>query len=111
ATGRTKPARNRGVQRMAWPETEIARMFGIRYPILLAPMAGGYTTAELVAAVSEAGGMGGIGAAYLDGDAIRAVAGAVRQRTDRPFSVNLLVMDDVPPDADTVARVQAALRP
>jgi nitronate monooxygenase len=96
---------------MPWPETEIARMFGIRYPILLAPMAGGYTTPELVAAVSEAGGMGGIGAAYLTGDGIRAAAGAVRQRTSSPFSVNLLMMDETPPDEAAVARVQAALKP
>jgi nitronate monooxygenase len=35
------------------------------YPIIQAPMAGGATTPELVAAVSNAGGLGSLGAGYL----------------------------------------------
>lgn len=38
--------------------TEICRLLGIEYPIIQAGMAGGPTTAELVAAVSGAGGLG-----------------------------------------------------
>ena len=51
--------------------TPLTEMLGIDIPILLAPMAGGPTTPELVTAVSEGGGFGQFGAAYLNGDAIR----------------------------------------
>ncbi len=54
-------------------------------------MAGGPTTPRLVAAVSEAGGLGTLGAAYLTPDAIREAISAVRALTERPFAVNLFV--------------------
>lgn len=38
---------------------------GIQYPIIQAPMAGGATTPELIAAVSNAGGLGSLGAGYI----------------------------------------------
>jgi len=41
------------------------RRLGVRYPIVLAPMGGGASTPQLVAAVSNAGGLGIIGAPYL----------------------------------------------
>jgi nitronate monooxygenase len=41
--------------------TPLMQRFGLRHPILQAPMAGGGDTLALVAAVSEAGGMGSIG--------------------------------------------------
>jgi nitronate monooxygenase len=52
-------------------------------------MAGGSDTPELVAAVSAGGGIGFIGAAYLAPEKILEAARSVRQRTDRPFGVNL----------------------
>lgn len=70
-------------------ETELCRIFNIRYPIFLAGMAGGPSTPELVAAVSEAGGLGTLGAAYLDPAAIRETIRNIRQLTNAPFSVNL----------------------
>lgn len=51
-------------------------------------MAGGPTTAELVAAVSEAGGLGSLGGAGLSPDDLRVAIWAVRALTDRPFGVN-----------------------
>jgi len=62
---------------------------GIAHPIIQAPMAGGATTPDLVAAVSNAGGLGFLGAAYLTPQALRDAIAAVRARTDRPFGVNL----------------------
>lgn len=41
-----------------WDGNPLAEILGVRYPIIQAPMAGGPTTPELVAAVSEAGGLG-----------------------------------------------------
>src|SRR3954447_10050749 len=55
---------------------------GIAHPIIQAPMAGGATTPDLVAAVSDAGGLGFLGAAYLTAQAHRDAITAVRARTD-----------------------------
>lgn len=58
-------------------------------PVIQAPMAGGGDTPALVSAVSNAGGLGFIGAAYLTPAQIRDTAKEVRWRTDRPFGINL----------------------
>ena len=97
---------------MSWPRTRLSELLGVRLPIVQAPMAGGPTTPELVAAVSEAGGLGSIGAAMLGPDALRAAVREVRSRTDRPFAVNLFAPLPSPqPGADVVAAVDAALAP
>jgi nitronate monooxygenase len=74
---------------VAWPATRVARLLSVDYPIVQAPMAGGATTPELVAAVSEAGALGSLGAAVLPPDEIRAAIRSVRSLTERPFAVNL----------------------
>jgi nitronate monooxygenase len=77
--------------------TPICDMLGIEYPILLAgmgPTAGGgrgaAATAELAAAVSNAGGLGVIGGAGSNPDRLREEIRRVRSTTDRPFGVDLL---------------------
>jgi nitronate monooxygenase len=65
------------------------RVLGIELPIVQAPMSGGFTTPELVAAVSNAGGLGCIGAAYLNGEQILEIVRQVRALTDRPFAINV----------------------
>lgn len=72
-------------------ETALTRLLHIEHPIIQAPMAGGPTTPELIAAVSNAGGLGSLGAALLSPQAIRAAIRAVRGLTGRPFNVNLFV--------------------
>jgi enoyl-[acyl-carrier protein] reductase II len=69
--------------------TPICDLFGIEYPIILAGM-GGVSLAPLVAAVSNAGGLGVIGAAALSPDDVRAEIRKTRALTDRPFAVDLL---------------------
>lgn len=71
-----------------WRDRRILDLLGIAHPIILAPMAGASST-ELTAAVSEAGGLGSFGAAGTRPDRLRATVRAIRQRTDRPFNVNL----------------------
>lgn len=66
----------------------VARL-GLDNPIMLAPMGGGPATPELVAAVSNAGGMGALAAAYLSPEQIAADGARIRALTDRPFYVNL----------------------
>jgi len=73
-------------------------MLGIEYPVILAgmgPVAGGITgpvaTAPLVAAVSNAGGLGVIGGAGFGAERLREEINAVRSMTDKPFGVDLLL--------------------
>ena len=69
--------------------TPICDLFGIEYPIFLAGM-GGVSTAPLVAAVSEAGGLGVIGAATMGPEELREQIQRTRDLTDKPFAVDLL---------------------
>jgi len=74
----------------------LTKLLGIEHSIIQAPMAGGTTTPELVAAVSNAGGLGSIGAAYLTPAQITEAIATVRRLTDRPFGVNLFVAPSAP---------------
>jgi NAD(P)H-dependent flavin oxidoreductase YrpB (nitropropane dioxygenase family) len=77
--------------------TEFCKRVGIEYPVILAgmgPVAGTgapVATAELAAAVSEAGGLGVIGGVAYSPDQLREQIRAVRSRTDKPFGVDLLL--------------------
>ena len=70
-------------------DRDLCDRLGIDIPIIQAPMGGGPSTPELVAAVSEAGGLGSIAAGYLTPDALRDTIRRVKTLTARPFSVNL----------------------
>jgi len=61
----------------------------MEHPIIQGPMGGGPSTPELVAAVSNAGGLGSLGAAYLTPDQITETIRRIRALTSRPFNVNL----------------------
>jgi enoyl-[acyl-carrier protein] reductase II len=69
--------------------TPICDQLGIEHPILLAGM-GGVSMHRLVAAVSNAGGLGVIGAATLDAEGLRREIHKTRELTDKPFAVDLL---------------------
>lgn len=77
--------------------TELCDQLGIEYPIISAgmgPVAGTgapVATAELTAAVSNAGGLGVIGAVAYSPEALRAEIEKVRSLTDKPFGVDLLL--------------------
>src|SRR4051812_32293664 len=83
----------------------------IEYPIFLAGMGvkGHATPPELVAAVCNAGGMGILGCSWLDHDEVRRRIRAVRNLTDRPFGVDLLLpasmAEAVPNRAEMKARI------
>lgn len=94
---------------MNWPNTRLTERLRIRYPIIQAPMAGGATTAELVAAVSNAGGLGSFAGGYLQPEEIRAAINEIRTLTDRPFAVNLFVPAPVKEDGDRIDRANALL--
>ncbi|HEX4539187.1 MAG TPA: nitronate monooxygenase [Acidimicrobiales bacterium] len=86
-------------------------LFGIRLPVLLGPMAGGPSTPELVAAVSNAGGLGCLGGGYLGPERLRHDIRAVRGSTDQPFAVNLFAPEEVTADDDSIKRAREVLAP
>ena len=90
--------------------TPLCDLLGIRVPILLAGMAGGPTTPELVAAVSRAGGLGTFGASGMTVERLRAAVATARGLTDAPISVNVLLAPPRPPAAPDEA-LQEALAP
>ncbi|PWK03938.1 NAD(P)H-dependent flavin oxidoreductase [Tumebacillus permanentifrigoris] len=96
---------------MKWSQTRVTETLGIEYPIIQAGMAGGATTPELVAAVSNAGGLGTLGAGYMTPDQIRVAIREIRTLTSRPFAVNLLLTDPVTVDQQQIARIQEKLNP
>jgi nitronate monooxygenase len=71
----------------------------LEHRIVLAPLAGGASTPELTAAVSEAGGLGFLASGYRTPEALEERMVTVRELTDAPFGVNLFVPGD--PDART----------
>lgn len=72
-------------------KTAICDLFGIKYPIIQGGMAH-VATAELVSAVSNAGGLGIIGAGASEPDWVREQIRLTRQQTDKPFGVNILLI-------------------
>lgn len=81
--------------------TEITELLGIQYPIIQGGMAW-VAEYHLAAAVSEAGGLGIIGAAAAPAEWVREQIREVKQRTEKPFGVNIMLMS---PYADEVARI------
>ena len=87
---------------MAIPE----QFFGVRWPIILAPMGGGSGTPELAAAVANAGGLGSLSGGYLTPQQIKETTAKVRQLTTQPININLFVLDFPPPPTDIAAAVK-----
>ncbi|MFC7442539.1 NAD(P)H-dependent flavin oxidoreductase [Laceyella putida] len=93
-------------------QTTFASLCSVQHPIVLAPMAGGVTTPELVAAVSNAGGLGSLGAGYLSPAKLREEIKEIRMRTSRPFAVNLFVPgNDNSPDNNVCTELKTGLKP
>ena len=70
--------------------TRACELFGIQHPVVLGGMGSG-TSPELVAAVSNGGGLGVQGCAGRSPDQIARLADAIRAATDRPFGLNLVL--------------------
>ncbi len=71
--------------------TPFSRQIGLRLPVIQAPMAGGPSSQELVAAVCAAGGLGSFGFAYTQPEDMKRQVAWVRAKTDRPLGINLFV--------------------
>lgn len=84
-------------------KTEITELLGIQYPIIQGGMAW-VAECHLAAAVSNAGGLGLIGAANAPADWVRQQIREAKTLTDKPFGVNIMLMS---PYAEEVAKVAA----
>ncbi len=82
-------------------KTEITELLGIEYPIIQGGMAW-VAEYHLAAAVSEAGGLGIIGASSAPADWVREQVREAKKLTDKPFGVNIMLLN---PNADEVAKV------
>jgi nitronate monooxygenase len=80
-----------------WPgqTSKFRETLGIDHPIIQAPMAGGPTTPELVAAVSNAGGLGSFPGGYLSPGELDSAIREIRSLTDKPFAVNLFAPEKI----------------
>lgn len=88
-----------------------AGRFNLRVPVVQAPMAGGLTSPAMVAAVSNAGALGFLASAALAPEKIASEVAAIRALTDRPFGVNLFILDPAAPDETIVRRALDAIDP
>lgn len=70
---------------------KICQLLNIKYPIIQGGMAW-VATAELASAVSNAGGLGVIGAGHMPPDALRSEIQKTKALTDKPFGVNIMLM-------------------
>ncbi len=94
-----------------WSDTPLAHRLNLHYPLIQAPMAGGATTPELVAAVCNAGALGSLAAGYLEPEHIRERIAQIRSLTDRPFAVNLFIPEPFEVNSDQIDEANALLEP
>ena len=87
--------------------TGLATRLRLNGPLIQAPMAGGATTPELVAAVCNAGALGSLGGAYLSPTELQKSIRLIKALTDRPFAVNLFAPCSEPTLTDK--QIEAAM--
>ncbi|WP_303968646.1 nitronate monooxygenase family protein [Sporosarcina ureae] len=94
-----------------WNENDSTKQMGITYPIIQAGMAGGTTTPELVVAVSNAGGLGTLGAGYMKAEDMKATIKQIKKLTDQPFGVNLFIPETSDISDEKIKKANDLLRP
>ncbi|MET3729418.1 nitronate monooxygenase [Fictibacillus halophilus] len=87
----------------------ICSMLNIKYPIIQAGMAGGPTTPELVAEVSEAGALGTLGAGYMTPQQIETALRDIQQLTQSSIAVNLFLPQTYDIHKDAILGMQQYL--
>ncbi|MEM8532268.1 MAG: DUF561 domain-containing protein [Chloroflexota bacterium] len=94
-----------------WYQTPFTDLAHITYPVIQAPMAGGATPPELVAVVSNGGGLGSLGAGYMSPQQIQGAIQSIRALTDRPFAVNIFIPEANAADSAQIAASHTLLQP
>ena len=87
--------------------TVLTEVFGLEYPIVLAPM-GQVAGGRLAAAVSNAGGLGVVGGAYGDPEWLHRELSLVQAETDRPWGIGLITWYATPEVVDLALRYHPA---
>ncbi len=88
---------------------EFVNRLKLKHPLVVAPMAGGPTTVDMVVASSNAGALGSIGGAYSTGALIEDFAKNVREKTSGPMAINLFIPHNIlPVSADKIAKAVKA---
>ena len=93
-----------------WPKTHLTDLLGNKHPIIQAPMAGS-TTVELVAAVSNAGGIGSMGYSETPSETIREDAEKIRKLTDKPFNLNFFAHNTPANKLNVIESTRERLQP
>lgn len=83
----------------------------LRHPIIQGPTAGGFCSPAVIAGVSNAGGIGSLGASLLSPAVLREQVGAIRALTDQPFLLNFFVQQTPAPSEAEIADACELLRP
>lgn len=83
----------------------------MKFPIIQGPMAGGPSSPELVAAVSNAGGLGSLAGSLLSPAVLRDQVAIIRCLTEQPFLLNFFVQEIPDPSPESVAEAVELLRP
>src|SRR5215831_11673421 len=89
-------------------KTRACEVLGIEHPVVLGGMASG-TSPDLVAAVSNAGGLGTQGCSGLSPTQVADLAATIRARTDRPFGLNLLLFRSTDEHVEAVLAARPAV--
>ena len=92
---------------MSAMRTPLCDLLGIEHPLIQAPI-GSASSPALAAAVANAGGLGMLALSWTAPERIGAVLDAVRELTDRPVGVNILL--EWPPEARLKAALAAGAR-
>jgi len=76
-----------------WYQTRASKILGIQYPVFQGPFGGNLSSVQLVATVSNAGGLGGYGAYTLSPQEIIETDRQIKAATNKPYNINLWVSD------------------
>ncbi|OXS56754.1 nitronate monooxygenase [Bacillus sp. V-88] len=94
-----------------WYKNDVTKNLRTKYPIIQAGMAGGVTTPELVASVSNSGGLGTIGAGYMSVTDLNESIKQVKKQTNLPFGVNVFIPEEAEYTEDQINQMQELLKP
>lgn len=86
---------------------DVVEKLGLKKPLIVAPMAGGPTTPELVIASCKAGALGSWGGAYMTGTDLISVVEKIRLQTRAPLNINLFIPDNT--HRFELARIERAI--
>ena len=95
---------------MSWKSNKLTEILGIQVPIIQAPMAGS-TTPELAAAVSNVGGLGSLGCAFMSPDQFADQCATVRGATNGAYNVNFFTHEEPGQDSVRGEKMRDALKP